>query len=54
MESLLIPQYLRNFEASSGKKTSAKSEYSIGIKVGASFITNAAICTLQKGWTSSS
>ena len=44
--------YSRSFETSSGKKTSAKSEYSMGIKMKASFATNAAIYALQKGWTS--
>ena len=33
-------------EANSGEKTSAESEYSMDIKVGASFATNAAIYAL--------
>ena len=44
----------RSSEASSGKKTSAKSDYSLGTEVGALFSTNAAICALREGWTSSS
>ena len=41
---------LGSFEANFEEKTSAKSEYSVGIEVGASFATNAAIYALQKGW----
>ena len=48
MTWLLILVYSRNSEASSKKKTSAKSEYFVEIKVGALFATNAAIYALQK------
>ena len=48
----LIPVCLRSSKASSGKKTSAKSKYVVGIEVRVSFATNAAICALQEGWTS--
>ena len=41
-----------SFKASSGEKTSAKSEYLVEIEVEASFATNAAIYALQEGWTS--
>ena len=50
----LIPVCSGSSEASSGEKTSAKSEYSVGIEVGASFATNAAICALREGCTSPS
>ena len=46
--------YSRSSEVSSGEKTSAKLEYSVGIKMEALFTINAAICVLQEGWTLSS
>ena len=49
MVQSLIPVYSGSSEASSREKISAKSEYSVDIKVGALFATNAAICALQEG-----
>ena len=44
---------LGSSEASFREKTSAKSEYSVRIEVGALFAINTAICALQEEWTSS-
>ena len=46
--------YSGSSEASSGEKTFEKSKYLLGIEVKASFATNAAICALREGLTSSS
>ena len=48
----LIPVCSGSSEASPGEKTFMKSEYLVEMEVGASFAINAAICILQKGWTS--